>query len=686
MWKLLYILLFFQFAGSVILHAQETNSLASGRVSSEDDEKLVGVTVTLIHEPTQNKYVSVTRSDGYFHFFNLKPGGPYTIVFSSVGYETLKRANLFIHLSGEYFFAGNNGIADFLIQKKMVTIDGVVIDAGNNGRLRNGIETNITTSTMQSMPAISRNFQDFVRLVPQAKVTGDGVMSLAGQNNRFNAFFIDGANNNDLQGLAVSGTNGGLTGSPSVSVEAIEEINVLLAPYDVQYGNFTGGSINVITRSGSNENKSSAWYYFRNENLAGRSPQSLEKPGSPGEFYRPRLSDFFNQIFGVWNSGALIRNRLFYFALVERQSELSPQPFNLKEYQGNSKEEQLFALSDFLKTTYQYDPGSFLETKDDLDATRLLIKMDWNASVKDKLTISYRYNNAERMKPRAQSSATSVVFENNGIILPAKTHAASFEWKRNFKGNMNNRLLISFTSQAEDRKWIGQPFPNVSILDGSRHTIVLGSESNTGVYETKAKDFSLFDVFKYVEKRHILTIGTDINYSTIDNVYFPGSFGIYQFQSVNDFMSGAFPFKFQLSFFFEDEPAYPTKFHNLRTSLFINDELRAIGNLKLNFGLRLDVNSILSSPGEDKFFNDSAIGIISRHYDLEGATSGKTIRPHWAFSPRIGVDHKFPKLGMNLRGGAGIFLGRIVNIWTSDKFNSAYGRMDLDPPALRFTF
>ena len=179
------------------LTAQETNSRASGKVFSDSNETVSGVTVTIIHEPTQNKYVDATRNDGYFHFFNLKPGGPYSIIFSSAGYESLKKTDLFIHLTGEHFFFGDVEIAEFFLQKKMISLDEVVIGSRND-RNKSGIETNISGFTLKSMPTISRNFQDLVRLVPQAKVTGDGVMSFAGQNNRFNAFYIDGANNNDI--------------------------------------------------------------------------------------------------------------------------------------------------------------------------------------------------------------------------------------------------------------------------------------------------------------------------------------------------------------------------------------------------------------------------------------------------------------------------------------------------------
>ena len=660
------------------LGAQETNSRASGKVLTYNNEAPDGITVTVIHEPTQNKYVSVTRDDGYFHFFNLKPGGPYTIIISSISHDTLRKTNLFIHLTYDHFFLDNTEVGNFHLQKKIQTLGEVIVNTRNDRGSRSGIETNITSSVLNSMPTISRNFQDFVRLVPQAKVNGDGVMSLAGQNNRFNAFFIDGANNNDIQGISVSGMNGGQTGSPPVSIEAIEELNVLLAPYDAEYGNFTGGSINAITRSGSNENKSSAWYYFRNENLAGRSPQPVLNPDSSGKSYRPKLSPFFNQTIGAWNSGAIIKNKFFYFALLEVQSETRPQPYDMSVYQGNSKAAELNNLSEFLNDTYQYDPGSFLETKDKLDAIRLMIKLDWNPSLKDKFTLAYRYNKAERSFPPRVSANNAIFFENNGIDLTASNHTGSFEWKRFIKNNMNNRFLLTFTNQVSNRNWLGQPFPTVTIRDGNGN-MQFGSEPNTGINDLNANDFTLFNVLKYVEKKHVFTLGTDLNFSMLDNKSLPSYFGFYTFASLNNFINLAPPSRLQRAYFLSEEPNNPAKFHTLRASFFLNDEIRTRSNFKVNFGIRLDVNSVLSTPIEDTFFNNSAIHTIAAYYDLDGARSGQTMKPHWDLSPRISVDYKIPGAEIILKAGAGIFVGHIVNIWHYEVFNSNIGSIDIKP-------
>ncbi|MBK9465520.1 MAG: hypothetical protein IPN56_12175 [Chitinophagaceae bacterium] len=177
------------------------------------------------------------------------------------------------------------------------------------------------------MPSISRNLQDYIRMVPQSKVNGDGMMSLGGQNNKYNAFFIDGSNNNDMLGTALSGTNSGQTGTPPISVEALEEIKVLQSPYDVQYSNFTGGSINAITRSGSNDFKSSAWYFFRNEQMAGRSPIQEERPGFPGVFERVKLSSFANQTAGIWASGPVKKINYFIFCCSKNKKNSSHNHF-----------------------------------------------------------------------------------------------------------------------------------------------------------------------------------------------------------------------------------------------------------------------------------------------------------------------------------------------------------------------
>jgi hypothetical protein len=265
------IFLLMQTMCSNYLLAQETNSNVSGIVKSERNEILQNASVVIVHEPTKNTYSTQTNVNGYFYFFNIKPGGPYTITISYTGFEPLLKRNLYISYTAQNFYSYLQGdqFSEFILNEKGNVLDEVIVKAKKTPDTRFGTETNIDQQKIISLPSISRSLHDYLRIVPNAKVNGDGGISLAGQNNKYNAFFIDGSNINDALGLANNGSAGGRTGAPPISIEAIEEIKVLQSPYDVQYSNFTGGSINAITKSGTNQFKSSAWYYFRNEKMAG---------------------------------------------------------------------------------------------------------------------------------------------------------------------------------------------------------------------------------------------------------------------------------------------------------------------------------------------------------------------------------------------------------------------------------
>ncbi|MDB5232195.1 MAG: hypothetical protein JWN76_3000, partial [Chitinophagaceae bacterium] len=668
------------------LFAQETNSQLSGKIITGKDETLAGATVIAIHEPTKNIFNTQSRGDGYFHFFNLKPGGPYTITVSYTGYETIKKGNIFLNLnSTDHFISlSDNETINFILKEQIGDLNEVTVRSVSINKT--GINTDITNQQLLSLPSISRNLQDYIRLVPQSKVNGDGMISLAGQSSRFNAFFIDGANNNDILGLSQSGSNGGQTASPPISMDAIEEIKVLLAPYNVEYGNFTGGSINAITRSGSNEIKASAWYYFRNEQLAGRSPVLIEETGSPGIFERPRLSHFVNQTGGIRAGGPIIKNKLFYFILAEKQSEVRPQPFNFSEYRGAASLQQLNALADVLRNKYQYEPGSFLENTDELNANRCVVKLDWNPSASNKFTLSYRYNFAERTATGNPNGSTLINFSNGNFTFPTTTHSFSLEWKKYFTHDVSNRFLFTITQESEDKKWTGSPFPRVAITDGIA-SIGFGSGPGTGLSLFKATDVTLSDIVKFVKHKHTFTAGTDVNFSKLNDAQIGNYFGLYQFRNLNDFINGAVPTRFQRSFSLLDDPQgdytlAAGKFKTFHAGFFINDDIYLKNNFSINIGLRLDNNSLPTRIYEDHFFNDSAINLISKYYDLEGARAGQTIRPHWQLSPRIGFTYKIPAENIVIRGGGGIFTGHILNVWGSvlhQRNGVSIGSIDINP-------
>lgn len=236
-----------------------TTSSMNGRVIDPEGEELIGATVQAIHEPTGTTYGTITNVEGRYNIRNMRPGGPYTIRVTYVGYEDVVRTDIKLLL-------GQTSESNFVLEESATELQEVQVVAGRamiDGN-QTGAETNISTEQIEDLPSASRNLADFVRLSPQANITetGDGpAITIAGQNNRFNSIYIDGAVNNDVFGLAGSGTNGGQTGVSPISIDAIEQFTVTVSPYDVTLGGFTGGSINAVTRSGTNEFKGSAYYF-----------------------------------------------------------------------------------------------------------------------------------------------------------------------------------------------------------------------------------------------------------------------------------------------------------------------------------------------------------------------------------------------------------------------------------------
>jgi hypothetical protein len=653
--------------------AQETNSYVSGVVKSERNEVLQNATVMLVHEPTKNTYYTKTNAKGYFYFFSVKPGGPYSISISYIGFEPLLKTNLFHSYTAQNFYSYLQGdeFSEYILKVKSDTLHEVVVNEKKKTEQRFGIETTIDNEKIRSLPSISRNLQDYVRLVPNASVTADGGISLGGQNNLYNAFYIDGSNITDMLGLAASGTAGGQTGAPPISIEAMEEIKVLQSPYDVQYCNFTGGSINAITKSGTNEFKSSAWYYFRNEKMAGKLLQTGDMTGQPGVSERIPLDHFFNQTAGAYASGAFIKNKLFYFLLSEYQSQSQPQPYNFADYKGlNNKQQTFFALADTLRTRYGYDPGSFLNAADNLVAKRFLVKLDWNPDANNKLTLSYRYNDGERTTMQMPNNAGMIRFSNNRFLLPSTIHSGSFEWKKYLKNAANNRLLITYNNEVTERKFIGQPFPQVKIKDGPYATIIFGSNASAEFSRYTASEFTVTDILRFVKNKQVFSTGVEFDLTKIHDLALFGYFGGYTFRKLNDFLTNDYPTQFSRVVPLTANPAEAAaRYNTIRGGAFINDEIQVKENLKLTAGIRLDVNAMPLTYKEDNYFNTTAAPEIEKYYDLEGAMSGRMMQPAWQLSPRLGFNYKIPQKRITIRGGAGVFAGHILNVWASQIYS-----------------
>jgi hypothetical protein len=643
--------------------AQSTTSSLSGTVKTNTGETLVGATVTATHEPTGTIYRVQSRTSGRFDISNMNPGGPYTVEVTFVNFANEKRSDIYLSL-GESFKI------DFAMANKANNLGNVQVNAVKKTTEvsgKGGTETLIDREKMTNLPTVGRNLQDFLRAVPQARITtSEGGVSIAGQNNRFNAFYVDGAVNNDVFGLSASGTNGGRAGLPPISIDAIDQMQVVISPYDASLGNFTGGGINAITKQGTNKIKGSLYYVIANEKLTGKTPNGDKAAAT-------RFAEFNNKTSGFTLGGPIVKNKLFFFINAETQKNAAPQPFNTATYLGSSSIAQINALAQTLKgAPYNYDPGDFIDNADTREATRIATRFDWNINAKHKLTVSYRYSELIRNNP-ARSTASTINFYNNGELFPSVQNSASLELKSVVSKTISNNLLISFTGVNDDRKPLGSIFPRVSIRDGSAN-IIFGSENSSTQNLLKSDNWLVRDIVRLNAGKHQLSAGVEWEFNDITNIFIQNTFGNYQFASINAFLTGA-PTQYTLGYSLvdnvkDDKTTAGALFKFGRGTAFINDEYRASDKLTLNFGIRADYYKMLSNPKADPYANTVALPVMAQLYDLRGAQSGLKPNIPMVISPRIGFTYKIPEEGLVIRGGTGIFAGRMPLVWPGGIFNN----------------
>jgi len=653
----------------MFMMGQVTTSSIAGIVKNSAGNVLPGATITATHVPTGTVYTTSSRTGGRYEINNMNPGGPYTVVVSFVGFDADTKTDIVLAL-------GETRNLDANLGEKSMQLSEVVVAARRTGTLKTGAETTIGRDKMENMPTVGRNLQDYMRATPQFKMSSagsassEGAMSFAGQNVRYNSFYIDGAVNNDVFGLAYSGTNGGQSGIAPISIDAIDQFQVSISPYNASLGNFTGGAINAITKSGTNQLHGSAYYIFRNEDLSGKTPTGDKANAT-------KLAEFSNKTYGATLGGPIIKNKLFFFLSGEMQRDESPQPFDLATYRGDTKTlPEIQRIKDTLSARLGgWDAGGFQNNVQSTESDRITTKLDWNINTKHKLALSYRFNKGDRTIVFA-SSPTSITFDKNGYRFPTITNSASAELKSNFGRSMNNRLLLTFTNVEDDRGPIdGRVVPVVSILDGPNGRFFAGTEANSTSNYLKQNTYNLVDHFKFNVGKNAIMVGIEGEYYKAINTFIPSTAGNYQYASVADFLNNARPTSYVVNFPLiggtdEKTTDAAAKFEIFKGGAFINDEIRVNQNLTLTFGVRADYYKFITDPRFEQFTIDSALPKFRQYYDLKGAMPGVQPRIPVAISPRAGFTLNLPDENLTIRGGAGLFAGRIPMVWPSAVYNN----------------
>ncbi len=656
-----------------------TTSSMQGQVTDTNGEPLIEATVVAVHTPSGSTYGNNTNESGFFRIPNMRVGGPYTVKVTYVGYEPYEETGINLSL-GQAFRLNVD------LQDKGVTVDAVDIVASNSDIFdanRTGAETVVSEEQINALPTVARSLGDFVRLTPQATVRegGDGFsISIAGQNNRYNAIYIDGAVNNDVFGLAGSGTNGGQTGVSPIPLDAIEELQIQLAPFDVRVGGFAGGAINAVTRSGGNNIEASAYGFFRNQALAGRTPTDDENRE------REQLPDFSAYTTGFRVGGPIIKDKVFFFVNAELERIETPQPFDIADYDGRSTAEDLEDLRTLLNGL-GYEPGTYTDNRSFLNSEKINVKLDFNLNQDNKLSIRHGYVGARNLEG-VRSSSQRIRFLNESEFFNSVTNSTAIELSSVFGSNFSNNLKIGLTFVRDDRDpYQGDGaqadesedpnyFPYVSVEDGNGR-ITFGSEQFSTANALDQNVITLTDNFEIYTGRHTITLGTHNEFYDVYNLFIRQNYGVYEYDSLEQLLSGQPATEFFRSYSLVDDitgdgSVAASEFTGAQFGFYAQDEWQTTDRLKLTYGLRLDIPVYFTDIPVNEDFNENTIPLLEAEgYDLRGARTGAFIDPQLLLSPRLGFNWDVTgERTTQVRGGFGIFTSRIPLVWPGGAFNN----------------
>ncbi|MBR1962870.1 MAG: TonB-dependent receptor [Alistipes sp.] len=641
-----FLLALFALVAAMTATAQSTTASLQGFVTDGNGKPLVGATVVAIHLPTETTYGTITDANGEYRLQGLRVGAPYAVEFSFVGYKSKKIADLALAL-------GEKRIIDAQLSDTQA-IDAVVVTGDKFTASRMGAGEAFGSDIISRTPTVSRSIDDITRLAPQAMVSKDGGISIAGTNSRYNSFQIDGTASNDMYGLTSTGTNGGLAGANPVPLDAISDIQVVTAPFDVRQGGFSGGGINAITKSGTNTFSGTAYGYYNDHNFYGRSPVSGAK-----------LAEQRTQIYGVSLGGAIVKNKLFFFLNGEFNLDSSPSSYYVGDGGCNISEADAKAIANRFYELTGYDGGGYGKRTLTKQTGSLIARLDWNISSRHNLSL--RYNFLDAKKDEFVSSASLLRFNGEGYTSIADTHSVVAELHSRVSEKMFNEFRVGYTRVHDGRDAMsGEKYPYVEIKkmrDGENTSVYIGTDPFAIMNDLVQNTVTLTDNFSYYVQSHTITVGTHNEIFNSSCLYMANALGAYTYNTLDDFLNDEAR-KYVRNY--SDNPY--TNITSAQFGLYIQDEWNASHRFSMTYGLRADIPVVFGNPPTNEAFNSSD---VAKKYGIQ---TNQVPRPTVLLSPRVGVRWQIAKsadAATLLRGGVGIFSGRIPFVWISNCFSNS---------------
>ncbi len=656
-----------------------TTAQVSGIVQDGNGNAIDGATVQAIHTPSGTIYNVYTRPDGRYNIPNMRIGGPYKVIFTYVGNKTVTQEGILLSL-------GQHLKLNAQLEEETVALEEVLVSGGKNALMNSeqtGAGTNISKEMMAAMPTLSRSLGDFLRLTPQsrsssvASTTGNS-QSFAGQDSRYNNLTIDGSIFNNNFGLA--GSLGGQANSTPISLDAIEEIQVNIAPYDVRQAGFTGAAVNAVTRSGTNQIQGSAFYNIRNENMIGENAAENKLV----------INKFDVQQYGFRLGGPIVKDKLFYF--INWESERRSDPTTLTAFRDSAsitsnttrvRAADLDEVSRLVKEKWSYETGPYENYSFDTRSDKAIIKLDYNLNSVHRISTRFNYlqsardvgisNSGTLTSGSARNSLNALTFKNSNYVIHNDVYSFILELNSIFSNRISNSFSAGYTANRDYRESPSSIFPLIDILDGSRlQYITLGYEPFTPNNRLNTDVFQAQNNLNFYLKNHTVTAGLNFETFKFENLFTPLYYGQYVFNNLNDFKRALNGDSVGLARYVLNYSALPNRALPWATTkvympgAYLQDEISMLNNkLNLTVGLRLDVpmfgETALRNPIVDtmKFLDEKG--------NIVNYSTATLPDDQFMFSPRIGFNYDvFGNRTMQIRGGTGIFTGRPPFVWISN--------------------